>query len=153
MALVSAGSLAAHHGHSRFDTTTAVWVKGAIIRYERVSPHALLILDQAAAGGQTQRWVVEGPPPNLLARLGAEPLKIGDVIEVCGYVVKEGVEPNRTVDTEPISLSLKAVTPKTMTGRLLAGEMLVLPAGRRQVWNDYGDHKCLGPDFQDQHVK
>jgi len=29
---------------------------------------------------------------------------------------------------------------------------LVMPDGRKQAWNDYGVHKCLGPDYVDNHT-
>jgi hypothetical protein len=82
-----------------------------------------------------------------------EALKVGAVIEACGYVTKEGVESQRTVSTEPISLSLKSTTPKSVSVRLMDGELLVMPDGHKQVWSDYGHHKCLGPDYRDFHVK
>ena len=59
--LVSAGSLAAHHSLSQFDTTTAVTVKGTIVRFELVNPHSILFVDQKGEDGQIQRWAVEGP--------------------------------------------------------------------------------------------
>ena len=103
--LVSAGSLLAHHSLSRFDTTKAVTVKGVIVRFEHVNPHSMLFVDQKGADGQTQRWAVEGPGLFQLRRIGIgdDALKVGDVIEACGYVTKDGVESKRTVSTEPIS--------------------------------------------------
>src|SRR5688572_18043956 len=147
----SAGSLLAHHSLAQYDTTTAVSVKGTVVLFQRVNPHSILFIDQKGTGGETQRWAVEGPPVLLLERrgIGREALKVGDVIEVCGYVTKGGIE--RTVNTEPISLSLKETTPKSVSGRLMDGELVVLANGKREVWSDYGHHKCLGSDFQDIH--
>src|SRR5438477_5689493 len=68
--LASAGSLVAHHSLSQFDTTTAVWVKGAIVRVELVNPHSILFVDQKAKDGQIQRWAVEGPGVIQLSRMG-----------------------------------------------------------------------------------
>jgi hypothetical protein len=152
--LASAGSLVAHHSLSQFDTTKAVTVKGTVVLYKRVNPHSIIFVDQVGADGKLQRWAVEGPGVNLLERrhITKEAFKAGDVIEACGYVTKEGVESQRTIDTEPISLSLKATTPKSMSGRLLTGETLVMPDGRKEVWTDYGHHKCLGPDYKDIHA-
>jgi hypothetical protein len=59
--------------------------------------------------------------------LGKDALKAGDVIETCGYVLKE------------------------KSRHYLTGELLVLPYGRKQPWLDYGHHKCLGPDYKDMH--
>jgi hypothetical protein len=149
----SAGSLVAHHSLSQFDTTTAITVKGTIVRFELVNPHSILFLDQRGADGKIQRWAVEGPGVTQLKGTGIDKaaLKVGDVIEACGYVTREGVESQRTVSTEPISLSLKSSTPKSMSGRLMDAELLVMPDGQKQKWSDYGQHKCLGPDYHDFH--
>ena len=32
-------------------------------------------------------------------------------------------------------------------------EVLIMPDGRVLPWSDYGHHKCLGPDYRDNHVK
>jgi len=148
--LASAGLLVGHHSLVQFDTTTAVRVKGSIVWIERVNPHSILFVDQKSADGQIHRWAVEGPSPVQLKRRGfdLETLKVGDVIEACGYATKEGVEPKRTVFTEPVSLSLKS-----MSGRRLDGELLVMSDGRKEVWSDYGHHKCLGPDYNDFYVQ
>ena len=52
--LASAGSLAAHHSLSQFDTTTAVTVKGTIVLFERINPHSILFLDQKGADEHSQ---------------------------------------------------------------------------------------------------
>ena len=125
-------------------------------RFEQVNPHTILFVDQKGADGKTQRWDVEGTGFLQLKRMSLDTglVKIGDVVEACGYVTKEGVESKRTISTEPISLSLKAKTPKSISGRLMDGEMLVMADGRKEKWSDYGlGHKCLGPDFQDFHSK
>jgi len=151
-AFASAGSLAAHHSLSQFDTTTAVSVKGAIVRVELVNPHTILFLDHKGESGQTQRWAVEGPGVTQLTRMGIhkEAFKVGDVIEACGYVTKEPVEIQRTA-SEPFSLSIKPATPNSVSTRLMDAELLVMPDGQKQKWSDYGQHKCLGPDYHDFH--
>jgi len=153
--LASAGSLIAHHSLGQFDTTTAVRVKGTVVRFERINPHSVLFVDQKSADGKIQRWAVDGPSGSQLNSIGVdrEALKVGDVVEVCGYITREGVVSERTISTEPITLSLKATTPKTMTGKIMNGELLVMPDGRKQVWTDYGQHLCLGPDYYDHHSK
>ena len=154
--LGSTASLLAHHSLARFDTTTAVRVKGAIVRFERVNPHSIIFVDQKLADGQVQRWAVDGPAASQLTRTGfnKETLKAGDVIEVCGYVLKEDVQPQeRIVNTEPLSVDPKAATPKTMSGRVLNAETLVMPDGERRSWGDYGHHKCFEPGYRDQHSR
>lgn len=153
--LASAGSLAAHHSLSQFDTTTAVRVKGSVVRFELVNPHSLIFVDQKREDGLVQRWAVDGPSVVQLNRMGIDKdaLKVGDIIEVCGYALKDDIVTQRTVITEPISVDLKAATPKSVSGRPLTGELLVTPDGRKHAWLDYGRHKCFGADYQDRHSK
>jgi len=147
LVIVTAGSLAAHHSLSQFDTTTAVRVKGTISRVELVNPHTIIFVDQKGADGQPQHWAVEGPGVTQLARssFNKESLKVGDTIEACGYVMKEGVDPQKTLSTLPAN-------PKsTSSVKLMDAEILVMPGGQIQKWSDYGQHLCLGPDYHDFH--
>ena len=140
-ALAWSVTLAAHHSLVQFDTTTPGWVKGTVVRFDRVTPHARIYLDQTREGGQTQRWAVDGPPANNLARMGIDQdfLKAGDVIEVCGFPLKEEVASQRAT---PQSSS----APNVLSGRPLSGHLLVMPDGKRRFWSDYGVlEKCLLP--------
>jgi hypothetical protein len=143
---ISGSSLVAHHSIAQYDTTKAVRVKGKVVLLQRMNPHAIVFVDQKASDGTVQRWAVEGPGLNALRRRGLdrEFVKVGDIIEACGYVTKDGR--TRTLNTEPISLSLKATKPKSVTGRIMDGELLVLADGKREIWSDYGVHLCLDPD-------
>ena len=115
LVLVPAGVLVAHHSLANFDTEKPVTVKGKVVRFEQVNPHSVIFIDAKDASGATQRWAIEGPSAFQLPRIGIAKdfLKVGDVIEVCGFATREGVTSVRTVNTEPISESLKATTPKT----------------------------------------
>src|SRR5262245_25000241 len=86
VALVSAGSLLAHHSLANFDTTTAVRVKGTVVQFHEINPHSIIFLDEKGADGRTHRWAIEGPSIIQLNRMGfaKDVLKPGDVIEVCG---------------------------------------------------------------------
>jgi hypothetical protein len=144
--LISGSSLIAHHSIAQYDTTKAVRVKGEVILLQRINPHAIVFVDQKASDGTVQRWAVEGPNLNALRRRGLDNdfVKVGDIIEACGYVTRDGR--TRTLNTEPISLSLKATTPKSVTGKVMDGELLVLADGKREIWSDYGVHLCLDPN-------
>ena len=137
--LAWSGTLSAHHSLARFDTTTPVWVKGTDVRFERINPHSRILLDQTGEQGRAEHWVIDGPSPNVLARMGlTEPfLKIGDVIEVCGFALRQDVA---SQPAPPTSGS------PAMSGRLLNGHLLVMPDGKRKFWSDYGQfEKCLAP--------
>jgi Family of unknown function (DUF6152) len=139
--LAAAGVLTAHHSLVQFDTTTPLRVKGTVVRFDLVNPHVRFFLDQAREDGQMQRWAVDGPPSNNLARMGIGPdfLKAGDVVEVCGFALKEGVASQRS---HPQASS----KPNVLSGRTLSGHLLVMPDGKRQYWSDYGVlEKCLNP--------
>jgi hypothetical protein len=150
--IVTAGSLLAHHALAQFDTTTAVTVKGTVVLFQRVNPPSLLVLDEKRKDGQIRRWVVEGPSALQLSRkqIGYGLLEAGDIVEVCGYITKPGLESQRTLSLEALSLK----TPyKSLSGQLMDGELLLTPDGQKRVWSDYGNHKCLPPDFTDFHSK
>ena len=144
--ITSAGSLLAHHSLANFDTTKAVRVKGKVVRVHQINPHSFIYLEQTDADGKMQRWAVEGPNMLQLSRRGiaSDFLKYGDVIEACGYLPKENTiwqiaEPN--------------TTGPSLSGRLLNGEVIVMPDGKEMSWGDYGVHKCFAPEYADHHEK
>jgi hypothetical protein len=141
--LAAVGSLLAHHALVQYDTTTPVRVRGTVVVFERVNPHSRLVVDEKQKDGRIHRWVVDGPNTLQLIRrdFAKDSLKAGDIVEVCGYVTKAGTESQRTLFMEP-----------SISGQILDGETLVMPDGRKQAWNDYGVHKCLGPDYVDNHT-
>ena len=137
IALSWPGALGAHHSIVRFDTTTPMWVKGTVIRFDRVAPHAFIYVEQKN-GAQTQRWAIDGPAPNHFARMGIGEgfLKAGDVVEVCGFPLKAEFE----------AQAAAAVSANPSLGRAFSGHLLVMPNGRRRFWSDYGVlQKCLLP--------
>ena len=144
VALVSAGSLLAHHSLTNYDTTKAVRVKGTIVQFQQINPHSFIFLDQKGTDGQTHRWAVEGPSILQLNRSGfaKDVLKPGDVVEVCGYVPKEAVI---------WQIAGADTGTNRPAGRLINAEVLLMPDGRQQNWGDYGVHKCFAPGYSDQH--
>jgi len=146
LTVVSAGSLTAHHSLANHDTTTAVRVKGTVVRFHPINPHSFIFLDVTTSDGERQRWAVEGPGAFQLTRRGvaSDVLKPGDVIEVCGYMPKE-----RTV----WQLAGAAPDAVSLAGRLITAELLVMPDGREQSWGDYGFHRCFAQEYKDQHSK
>jgi Family of unknown function (DUF6152) len=135
LAVVSAGSLQAHHSLANFDTTKAVRVKGTVVAFQQINPHSFIFLDEANAGGQTRRWAIEGPSLLQLSRRGAakDIVKPGDVIEVCGYVPKE---------TTIWQIASPDPSAASISGRLINAELLVMPDGHEESWGGYGVRKC-----------
>ena len=70
-------------------------------------------------------------------------VKPGDVIEVCGYPPKETTIWQIAGPTSATSLA----------GRLITAELIVLPDGKVQEWEDYGFHHCFPPGYRDRHSK
>src|SRR5690242_14482466 len=54
-------SVFAHHSLALFDVTAPLWIKGAVVRFERVNPHSLIFLDEKMPDGKTRRWAINGP--------------------------------------------------------------------------------------------
>lgn len=140
-AVLAAGTVAAaHHSIVQFDTAAPVRLKGRVVRFEPVQPHVRIVLDERREDGGTQRWIVDGPSGNNIARMriGDDFLKPGDAIEVCGFPLKKEVEARRR--TAP------AGSPAGASERVFSGHLLVTPDGRRRFWSDYGVlDKCLEP--------
>jgi hypothetical protein len=143
VALACEGSLWAHHSVSMIDVSKSHWVKGTVVRYEPVSPHAMIELEERTQDGQVQVWTIEGPFPGRLNRIlnlngmsaGADFLKPGDIVEVCGFFPKRGTGTSPNYDAAP--------------RRYVHGQLLVMPGGRLQSWGPYGKiDNCLRPNDQ-----
>ena len=146
LVLAPAGSLIAHHSLANFDTTTAVRVKGTVVRVHLINPHSFIYLEEKLPDGVIRRWAIEGPSAFQINRGGRQ----GDVpmpganIEVCGYVPKEAtVWQIQNPDRHGTS----------MAGRLITAELLVISDGEQRSWGDYGVHKCFDPAYRDQHSR
>ena len=71
-------------------------------------------------------------------------MKTGEVIDVCGYSPKEPLM-WQIVGPDHRSASL--------AGRVITAEVITLPDGRMQEWEDYGFHHCFAPGYRDRHSK
>jgi hypothetical protein len=146
VALVPAGAALAHHSLANHDTTKAVRVKGTVVQFHVINPHSFIYLEEKNAEGKlVRRWAIEGPGAFRLARLDLQKaVKVGDVIEACGY------QPKEATMWQIASPDLR--TP-SLAGRLMTAEVIVMPDGKLQEWEDYGFHHCLPSDYQDRHSK
>jgi hypothetical protein len=144
MALVSSASVLAHHSLANHDTTKAVRVKGTVVQVNLITPHSFFYLEEKTPEGQIRRWAVEGPAGVQLQRRGISTdfLKLGAVIDVCGYVPKEAT-----------IWQIASPSGVSLAGRLITAELLVLPDGREQSWSGYGVNKCFAEGHRDQQSK
>jgi hypothetical protein len=141
-ALALASSAGAHHSISVFDLSTPIWVRGTVVRYEPIAPHAMIYLDETTADGQVRRWRVEGPWPARLGWIlenngivdGRDFFKPGDVIEICGFDMRAEIKAQRDPNG-PV-----------LEGQFTHAQMVVMPDGRRQSWGGYGKMvNCVRP--------
>jgi len=90
ISLACATALQAHHSSGMFELTSAIWVQGTIVRFDRVNPHGIVTLEEKTRDGQVRRWAIEGPDAGQLNRRGIalDFLKAGDVVSFCGFPMK-----------------------------------------------------------------
>ena len=144
-ALACAGSVLAHHTHLLYQTTP-IWISGTVTSFELKNPHAITTLEGKSENGQALVWTVEGPSQTGLdRRRGTDEYlpKVGDTLEVCGYLYK----PVEEIASDPrlvpylddsILRRLEATTTEGSSPRLVLGYMLVSTGGAMRVWEPYG---------------
>jgi hypothetical protein len=132
-ALTCGGALRAHHSISMIDTSTPVWAKGRVVRYEVINPHTMLELEETTGDGQVKRWTVEGPALWRIERMHVDKsfVSVGDVVEVCGFT------PKRLLDS---------ANPNAPRPPFVHGHLLVNANGARSPWGSYGKmENCVRP--------
>ena len=83
----------AHHAFAaEFDATKPIKLKGTIVKMEWINPHTWLHLEVKRPDGKTERWMIEGGPPNALYRRGfnKNSLPVGAELVVEGFRAKDG---------------------------------------------------------------
>ena len=86
-------SLSAHHAFAaEFDAGKPFKIRGTIVKMEWINPHTWLHLDVKRPDGKTERWMIEGGPPNALYRRGftKDSLPQGAELVVEGFRAKDG---------------------------------------------------------------
>jgi hypothetical protein len=137
-ALMCGGSLRAHHSISAIDTSTPVWVKGTIVRYEIVNPHTMVEVEETTSDGGVKRWTVEGPNLRRIENMDVDKsfLSEGDVVEVCGFTPKRLLDP---------------ANPNSPRPPFIHGHLLVKTNGQRSPWGSYGEmENCVRPGDETQ---
>lgn len=131
VAMAGVTTLQAHHSNAMFDMSTHIWLKGTVVRYEPISPHAIIELEELTEDGAVRRWIVEGPRLTRLDRLGVEGdfVEIGDIIEVCGFFGKSDMSRDSRVH----------------------GHVVIRSDGQMWQWGPYGNlERCVDRGEWDQ---
>jgi Family of unknown function (DUF6152) len=82
----------AHHPFSvNYDATKFGMLTGRVAAVQWANPHVVLALDVESRDGKTERWMIEGYPPNVLRRQGwdKDSLRDGDRITVSGWHARD----------------------------------------------------------------
>src|SRR5262245_8583702 len=96
-----------------FDGNKMMAFKGVVTQLRWVNPHSFIHVEVKGKNGVTEQWALEGPSATQLSRrsLSTDMVKVGDVIEACGYGTKDGVIPTKTVgDASTNVLSMELLT-------------------------------------------
>jgi hypothetical protein len=127
----------AHHSGYMYETT-AVWVAGTVVSFERVNPHTLMSLESRNEAGEVRRWVIEGPPQSAFERrgIGAAGPSVGDAVEFCAFPYKSPTELSRL--WPGVDFSARRAAAAADTPQFLAGHVLVSSGGTMQLWEPHG---------------
>jgi hypothetical protein len=82
----------AHHPFSvNYDAAKFGTLTGRVAAVQWTNPHVVLALDVESRDGKTERWMIEGYPPNVLRRQGwdKDSLRDGDRITVSGWHARD----------------------------------------------------------------
>src|SRR5688572_28950976 len=55
MSLPCVTALEAHHSSGMFELTNAIWVQGAVVRFDRIHPHSITTLEEKTRDGQVRQ--------------------------------------------------------------------------------------------------
>ena len=133
--LAVGGAVQAHHTGSMYEQSP-IWIKGTVVRFDRINPHSIITLEDRADNGQVRRWAVEGPAQSQLDRMGiaADFPRVGDVLEFCAF-------PYRSEHLARFSAQDADGVPR----QLIEGHVMVTPDGEKQFWDPHGlISACIG---------
>lgn len=82
----------AHHSRTMFDDTVTRVLRGKIVEFDFVNPHAFIIMEVENEDGSSTTWELEGTNAMGLIRNGWRPnsLRSGDLIEVEIHPLRSG---------------------------------------------------------------
>jgi len=114
LALVTNVASAHHPFSAHYDATKSGMITGKIAAVQWTNPHVVLALD-VESDGKTERWMIEGYPPNTLRRQGwdKDSLGEGDRVTVSGWPAR---------DATPKIFSGREVTFEDGSKRIFGGD-------------------------------
>lgn len=82
----------AHHGTAAYDTTKLLELKGTVVAFNWVNPHASIEWSVKDENGAVKHWIVELTSPGMLTRSGwhHDSLKPGDEVTIYVHPSKNG---------------------------------------------------------------
>ncbi len=137
--LVCTGSAAAHHSYLSYQTAP-LWIEGSVVNVEHENPHTRITLEARSPDGQVRVWAVEGPGQTELDRRGAElhVPQVGDRLKVCGFAYKSAEELSRIWPGVDFSTPRWSQMIEGSSPRFVAGHVMVMSDGKRQLWEPHG---------------
>ena len=84
-AIAIAASVQAHHSFAaEFDGSKIQTIKGSVVEFQWMNPHAYLIVDVTDASGKTARWGIQSRNLSILKRQGLskQTFTIGEMVTV-----------------------------------------------------------------------
>jgi len=85
LALVTAPTVLAHHSFAaEFSSTNIQTIKGTVVEFQWMNPHAYIIVDVTDGAGKTARWGIQSRNLSILKRQGLskQTFQAGEVITV-----------------------------------------------------------------------
>jgi len=80
-----------HPSLVNYDVTKFATLTGKVAAVQWTNPHVVLALDVESGDGKTERWMIEGYPPNTLRRQGwdKDSLRVGNRITISGWHARD----------------------------------------------------------------
>ena len=85
MVIAIAASVQAHHSFAaEFDASKIQTIKGSVVEFQWMNPHAYLIVDVTDASGRTARWGIQSRNLSILKRQGLSKrtFTVGEMVTV-----------------------------------------------------------------------
>jgi len=93
-AMLTAGSVLAHHSFAMFDQSKTVTLQGTVKDFRWSNPHVFIQLLVKNEDGVDEEWSIEMTSPEHLVRVGWKPvtLKPGDKVTLNIHPMRDGVK-------------------------------------------------------------